>query len=164
MTVEKEKVESEGLIELVERLARNIRLLRKLYIGAYATIMAGWITYAAFAEYLLGNIGGFYGLVRHVFDEGADKWGFVWTITVVLMEGGPGTMVLGAYEKHVLGPRRDAEERARQTEERARQTEERARQAEEQVAEGRNWNNRRLEAEARGERFDEPYPGDEDTN
>ena len=66
-------------------------------------------------------------------------------------------MVLGAYEKHVLGPRRDAEERARQAEERARQ-------AEEQVAEGRNWNKRRLEAEARGERFDEPYPGDEDAN
>ena len=55
-------------------------------------------------------------------------------------------MVLGAYEKHVAGPRREAEKRARQ--------------AEEQVAEGRNWNKRRLEAEARGEPFDEPYPGD----
>ena len=59
-------------------------------------------------------------------------------------------MVFGAYEKHVLGPRREAEERARQ--------------AESQVAEGRNWNKRRLEAQARGERFNEPYPGDEDTN
>ena len=62
-------------------------------------------------------------------------------------------MVLGAYEKHVAGPRREAEKRARQAEEQARQ-------AEEQVAEGRNWNKRRLEAEARGEPFDEPYPGD----
>ena len=67
-------------------------------------------------------------------------------------------MVLGAYEEHVLGPRREAEKRARQAEERAQE-------AEEQVnAEWRNWNERRLEAEARGERFDEPVPGDEDSN
>ena len=31
-------------------------------------------------------------------------------------------------------------------------------------AEGRAWNKRRLEAEARGERFDEPFPGEEDSN
>ena len=31
-------------------------------------------------------------------------------------------------------------------------------------AECRAWNKRRLEAEARGERFDEPFPGDEDSN
>ena len=51
-------------------------------------------------------------------------------------------MVLGAYEEHVLGPRREAEKRA-----------------EKRVnAEWRNWNERRLEAELRGERFDEPSP------
>ena len=67
-------------------------------------------------------------------------------------------MVLGAYEEHVLGPRREAE---KQAEERAKEAEKRA---EKRVnAEWRNWNERRLEAEARGERFDEPVPGDEDS-
>ena len=75
---------------------------------------------------------------------------------IAIMEGGPGTMVLGGYEKHVLGPRREAEERARQAEERA---EERVRQAN---AKGKAWNERRLQAEARGEPFDEPFPGIED--
>ena len=66
-------------------------------------------------------------------------------------------MVLGAYEEHVLGPRREAE---KQAEERAKEAEKRAKRVN---AEWRNWNERRLEAEARGERFDEPVPGDEDS-
>ena len=56
-------------------------------------------------------------------------------------------MVLGAYEEHVLGPRRRAKARADK--------------AEKERDEGRAWNRRRLKAQADGEPFDEPYPGDE---
>ena len=57
-------------------------------------------------------------------------------------------MVLGAYEKHVAGPRREAIKQAKQ--------------AEEQVNEMKAWNACRLQAEASGEPFDEPFPGDEE--
>ena len=63
-------------------------------------------------------------------------------------------MVLGAYEEHVLGPRRRAEARADKSEKAL--DEERVR-----AEEGRAWNRRRLKAQADGEPFDEPYPGDE---
>ena len=70
-------------------------------------------------------------------------------------------MVLGAYEEHVLGPRRRAKERADKAEK--ERDEERVRAEEERVRaeEGRAWNRRRLKAQADGEPFDEPYPGDE---
>ena len=53
-------------------------------------------------------------------------------------------MVLGAYEEHVLGPRRREKERADR--------------AEKKLEEVRAWNRRRLKAQAHGEPFDEPYP------
>ena len=58
-------------------------------------------------------------------------------------------MVLGAYEKHVAGPRREAIKQAKL--------------AEEQVNEMKAWNQRRLQAKASGEPFDEPFPGDEES-
>ena len=56
-------------------------------------------------------------------------------------------MVIGAFEKYVFGPRREAQKRADEAENRAAALE--------------AWNERRLEAEARGESFDEPTPGHE---
>ena len=53
-------------------------------------------------------------------------------------------MVLGAYEEHVLGPRRRAEARADKSEKK--------------LEEIKAWNRRRLKAQADGEPFDEPYP------
>ena len=86
-------------------------------------------------------------------------------------------MVLGAYEKHVAGPRREAIARAEKAEKErdeaqaalaslAAQAEKLNAQAEtltvqgELLVEATAWNERRLQAEARGERFDEPFPGD----
>ncbi len=134
MAEETEKAEPKGL-------------LGNSYIIVYATIMSVWITYTSLAEYSLGNISGLYGFIRHAFDEGAHKWGFVWSVTIAIMEGGPGTMVLGAFEKHVLGPRREAIQEARE--------------AKERVAAWKAWNERRLAAEARQEPFSEPPPDDE---
>ena len=75
-------------------------------------------------------------------------------------------MVLGAYEKHVAGPRREAIKQAKQAQEQAeeqvKQAEEQAKLAEEQVNEMKAWNERRLQAEASGEPFNEPFPGDEE--
>lgn len=59
-------------------------------------------------------------------------------------------MVLGAYEKHVAGPRREAIARAKQAEKALAEVQDQA------------WNERRLLAEARGEPFDEPHPGSEE--
>ena len=60
-------------------------------------------------------------------------------------------MVLGAYEEHVLGPRRRAKERADKAE---KERDEVVKELEE----ARAWNRRRLKAQADGEPFDEPYP------
>ena len=69
-------------------------------------------------------------------------------------------MVFGAYEKYVFGPRREAIKRADEAEARA---EERAKErAKEVAAAWKAWNERRLQAEARGEPFNEPFPGDEE--
>ena len=69
-------------------------------------------------------------------------------------------MVLGAYDKYVTGPRKEAIKRADLAEERV---EERVKQAKEQA----NiiisaWNERRLQAEANGEPFNEPLPSAEE--
>lgn len=61
-------------------------------------------------------------------------------------------MVFGAYEKYVFGPRREAIKRAKEAKERAKEV----------AAAWKAWNERRLQAEARGEPFDEPVPGDEE--
>ena len=45
---------------------------------------------------------------------------------------------------------------------RERREQTRQQQIAEGRAEGREWNERRMEAEARGEPFNEPFPGDED--
>lgn len=59
---------------------------------------------------------------------------------------------MGAFEKHVLGPRREAIKQA--TADKQERDEDRATV----VA----WNQRRLQAQERGEPFDEPFPVDED--
>ena len=64
-------------------------------------------------------------------------------------------MVLGAYEEHVLGPRRRAKERADKAE---KERDEARARADRALDEGRAWNRRRLKAQAHGEPFDEPYP------
>ena len=61
-------------------------------------------------------------------------------------------MVFGAYEKYVFGPRREAIKRAKEAKERAKEV----------SAAWKAWNERRLQAEARGEPFNEPVPGDEE--
>ena len=63
-------------------------------------------------------------------------------------------MVLGAYEEHVLRPRRRAKARADKAE---KERDEVVKELEE----GRAWNKRRLQAQAHGEPFDEPYPDTE---
>ena len=69
-------------------------------------------------------------------------------------------MVFGAFEKHVFGPRREAIKRADEAEKRA---EERVKERVKEVtAAGKAWNERRLQAEARGEPFNEPVPGYEE--
>ena len=60
-------------------------------------------------------------------------------------------MVMGAFERHVFGPRRKA----------MKQAEELAEKVAEERAEIRAWNERRLAAAARGEPFDEPLPIDD---
>ena len=81
-------------------------------------------------------------------DEAQDR-SFIATITVLIAEGGPGTMVLGAYEKHVAGPRREAIKKAQL--------------AEEQKNAMKAWNQRRLQAQANDEPFDEPFPDDDNS-
>ena len=61
-------------------------------------------------------------------------------------------MVLGSFEKHIFGPRREAINQAKEAKARA----------EAMLAEGRAWNERRRQAKARGEPFDEPLPGAEE--
>ena len=57
-------------------------------------------------------------------------------------------MVMGAFEKYVYGPRREAIKQAEEAKKRA--------------TAWKAWNERRLQAEARGETFDEPSPRDEE--
>ena len=66
-------------------------------------------------------------------------------------------MVLGAYEEHVLGPRRRAEARADKAEKERDEVRARADKAGKKLEEVRAWNRRRLKAQAHGEPFDEPY-------
>ena len=68
-------------------------------------------------------------------------------------------MAFGAFEKHVLGPRREAIKRARLAKEQAAEAaEERASDRDAAVA----WNQRRLQTKERGEQFNEPFPSDEE--
>ena len=67
-------------------------------------------------------------------------------------------MVLGAYEKCVFGPRREAQKRAEEAEEERDEVRARADKSEKELEEARAWNKRRLKAQADGEPFDEPYP------
>ena len=67
-------------------------------------------------------------------------------------------MVLGAYEEHVLGPRRRAKERADKAEKERDEVRAQADKSEKELEEARAWNRRRLKAQADGEPFDEPYP------
>ena len=60
-------------------------------------------------------------------------------------------MVLGAYEEHVARPRREAIKRAEEAEKRL----------DEFKAAAKDWNRRRLKAQADGKPFDEPHPDDE---
>ena len=64
-------------------------------------------------------------------------------------------MVLGAYEKHVFGPRREAQKLA---EEERRKAEEAKKRLDEFEASVEAWNERRLDAEAQGKPFNEPLP------
>ena len=58
--------------------------------------------------------------------------------------------------------RQQTEQIRQQTEQIRQQTEQiRQQQIAEGLAKGREWNERRMEAEARGEPFDEPFPGDQ---
>ena len=70
-------------------------------------------------------------------------------------------MVLGAYEKHVAGPRREAIARAEKAEKERDEALAKLAEQTKVQAEQRAWNERRLQAEARGEPFDEPFPGDD---
>ena len=57
---------------------------------------------------------------------------------------------------------RETEQIRQQTEQIRQQTEQiRQQQIAEGLAKGREWNERRMEAEARGEPFDEPFPDDQ---
>ena len=103
----------------------------------------------------------------------------IWSIvlTYIEVEGARGHMVIAhAFEEEVLKPRRrrrEAEERKRQEEERKRieeaeakasakaRAETRAETLAEYSALVREWNDRRLQAESRGEPFDEPLPFDD---
>ena len=64
-------------------------------------------------------------------------------------------MVLGAYEKYVFGPRREAQKRAEEAEKRAEETKKRLYEFDAAV---KAWNERRLDAAAQGEPFNEPFP------
>ena len=64
-------------------------------------------------------------------------------------------MVLGAYEKHVFGPRREAQKLA---EEERRKAEKAKKRLDEFEASVEAWNERRLDAEAQGKPFNEPLP------
>ena len=68
-------------------------------------------------------------------------------------------MVMGAFEKYVYGPRREA---IKQAEEAKKQAKKEAEERAKEVAAWEAWNERRLQAEARGEPFNEPAPGDEE--
>ena len=71
-------------------------------------------------------------------------------------------MVLGAYEKHVFGPRREAqklaEEERRKAEEERHRAEKAKKRLDEFEASVEAWNERRLDAEAQGKPFNEPLP------
>ena len=64
-------------------------------------------------------------------------------------------MVLGAYERYVFGPRREAQKRAEEAEKRAEETKKRLYEFDAAV---KAWNERRLDAEAQGKPFNEPFP------
>ena len=66
-------------------------------------------------------------------------------------------MVLGAYEKYVFGPRREAQKRAEEAEKRAEETKKRLYEFDAAVE---AWNERRLDAKAQGKPFNEPFPGE----
>ena len=72
-------------------------------------------------------------------------------------------MVLGAYEKYVFGPRREAQKRAAEAKKRAEEAKRKLKEAEKKGEEIRAWDERRLDAAAQGEPFDEPFPGGEQT-
>ncbi len=133
----------------MDLLFGNAKPVGKIYLVVYAVVMTSWVCVSTVSEYSLGNVNGVYGTLRHILDEGSDKLGFIWSIALVVVEGGLTTMVMGAYEKHIAGPRREAMKRAEQ--------------AEKELAEWNSWNERRLRAEACGQRFDEPAPGSKKT-
>ena len=69
-------------------------------------------------------------------------------------------MVLGAYEKYVFGPRREAQKRAAEAKKRAEEAKRKLKEAEKKGEEIRAWNERRLDAAAQGKPFNEPFPGE----
>ena len=127
------------------------------------SVASGWLPAYFILFDALGTIGVIYVIVYNVFGRSHPTvHDMLWTIatgivivgaasatvSILMVELGKNIMIVGTYLEDMLNRRR-----ARQLAE----AEERVRA--EIRAETREWNARRLEAEAKGEPFDEPPPG-----
>ena len=127
------------------------------------SVASGWLPAYFILFDALGTIGVTYVIVYNVFGRSHPTvHDMLWTIatgivivgaasatvSILMVELGKNIMIVGTYLEDMLNRRR-----ARQLAE----AEERVRA--EIRAETREWNARRLEAEAKGEPFDEPPPG-----
>ena len=135
------------------------------------SVASGWLPVYFILFDALGTIGVTYVIVYNVFGRSHPTvHDMLWTIatgivivgaasatvSILMVELGKNIMIVGTYLEDMLNRRRarqlaEAEERVR--------AETRAETRAEIRAGLREWNARRLEAEAKGEPFDEPPPG-----
>ena len=132
------------------------------YLGVFFVQMAAWTVMAGWDEAARGDHAGAVAYLRAVGRDSSQMVQMFVMSTIVLVESGRLVMVLAQRMADRLKEQREQRRREREQREEDRKQREAELIAEarrELVAEFAEWNERRLAAEARGERFDEPLPG-----
>ena len=125
------------------------------YLGVFFVQMAAWTVMAGWDEAARGDHAGAVAYLRAVGRDSSQMVQMFVMSTIVLVESGRLVMILAQRMADRLKEQR--EQRRREREQREAELIAEARR--ELVAEFAAWNERRLAAEARGEKFDEPPPG-----
>ena len=124
------------------------------YLGVFFVQMAAWTGMAGWDEAVRGDHAGAVEYLRAVGHGSSHMVQMFVMSTIVLVESGRLIMVLAQRMADRLKERREQRREQRERIEAALKAEARA----ELAAEVAEWNERRLAAEDRGERFDEPPP------
>ena len=128
------------------------------YLGVFFVQMTAWTGMAGWDEAVRGEHAGAVEYLRAVGRGSSHMVQMFVMSTIVLVESGRLVMVLAQRMADRLKERREEREKARAKMLAEAESKARAAGRSELAAEVAEWNERRLAAEARGEKFDEPPP------